>query len=741
MDLYLLLVILLFGLATLDLVVGVSNDAVNFLNPSIGSKAGSMRTILIVASIGVLLGTIFSNGMMEVARKSVFHPEFFSYHALMFIFLSVMLTDVILLDVYNSLGFPTSTTVSLVFELFGAGAAIGFLSSLQGGLDPFNFDAYINVESTFRIIKGIFSSVGIAFLFGCIVQWLSRIIFSYRLESTLSKFGGIFTGLSATLIFNFLLLKGLKGSSLIGDSSMEWLQSYQNYLLFGLFILCASVGQYMISVRKLNPLRYIVLLGTFSLAMAFAGNDLVNFIGVAVAAFQAYGIYFSSGIDAHNLMMDAMASKVPTPTLLLTISGVIMIIALWTSAKARKVSATQIGLSRQGEGSEKFKSNSLSRSVVLGTTYLMSIVGTMSSRRFKLWTDSRFVVEPTERNTGIKENDRPAFDLLRASVDLMVASTLIAYATSLNLPLSTTYVVFMVSMGSTLADRSWGKESAVYRVAGVLNVIGGWLLTAVVAFVTAAIFATFLFYGEFISVMILLLIAVGLIVRSHMGFAKQMKAENRMEDEVSNLAINDNPSAASRSLIAADLGRSAQIVTIAGQSLLSNNKRNLKQLLNELNILGKRQKDIEFRLIRVLRKLEEKNKDVARMHMTAFDYACDFQQSALLTVESEYNHLANLHVVPHGSFTMNYSENLALFGVYASKIVIALNNGESEPHAELINSKRHIVMEINRALEMDLNLYRSGELTTRQVHLQTKLLLELRDMSALAYRIHKVYFG
>ena len=737
-----LLLILLFSLATLDLVVGVSNDAVNFLNPSIGSKAGSMRTILIVASVGVLLGTTFSSGMMEVARKSVVHPEFFSYHALMFIFLAVMLTDVILLDVYNSLGFPTSTTVSLVFELFGAGAAIGFLTSIQSGLDPFNFDAYINVGSTFRIIKGIFSSIGIAFLIGCLVQWLARLVFSYRLESTLSKFGGVFTGLSATLIFNFLLLKGLKGSSLLSPSSMEMIQEHQNYILIALFAICTIIGQYLISVLKTNPLKYIVLLGTFSLAMAFAGNDLVNFIGVAVAAFQAYGIYSISGLDAHDLMMDAMAAKVPTPTLLLTISGVIMILALWTSAKARKVSATQIGLSRQGEGSEKFKSNPISRTLVSSISYLTSFIRSFSSPKFRSWTDSRFVTPVYEKvKSQVKENDRPAFDLLRASVDLMVASTLIAYATSLSLPLSTTYVVFMVSMGSTLADRSWGKESAVYRVAGVLNVIGGWLLTAVVAFVTAAIFATFLFYGEFIAVLILVVIAIGLIVRSHMGFSKKMKAENLMEDEVYNLSSTDDPISASRLLIASDLRRSAGIVTMSGQLLLSNNKRNLKQLLNEIQILGRRQKEIEFRLIRVLKRLEDKNKDIARMHLTAFDYACDFQQSAYVTVESEYNHLANLHLVPHGSFTMNYSENLALFSVYVSKIVGALENGEPEPHAELINSKRHIIMEINRAVEMDLNLYRSGEITTRQVHLQTKLSLELRDMSALAYRIHKVYFG
>jgi len=594
-----LLVVLLFSLSALGLIVGVSNDAVNFLNSSIGSKVASMRTILIVASLGVLLGTTFSSGMMEVARKSVFNPGYFSFHALMFIFVAVMLTNVILLDIYNSLGLPTSTTVSLVFTLFGAGASIGFLTAIEGGLDPFAFSDYINVNTTVDIVQGIFSSVGIAFAVGLIIQWLARLSFTYKLEKSLMKLGGIFTGIAATLIINFLIFKGLKGSSFLTADTVEWLLSKQNIILGSLFVLFTAIGQFLIAVPKINPLKFIVLLGTFSLAMAFAGNDLVNFIGVAVAAFQAYGMYADSGMDAHQLIMDSMAKEVSTPTVILVLAGLIMIFTLWTSAKARKVSATQIGLSRQGEGAERFKPNGMSRmlvSVAGGVNRTMSV---LTSAKFQTWTEQRFQYVST--NQG---KDAPAFDLLRAAVDLMVASSLIAYATSLGLPLSTTYVVFMVGMGSSLADRAWGRESAVYRVAGVLNVIGGWLLTAAVAFIASALFAAFLFYGEFIAALILTVFAIGMIVRSNMGFAKKMESENLLEDEVDNLVHSSDPVALSRNLMAADIRRSSTIVAMAGEALVAKQKRSSIRLSKEIEAVVNRQRNLELKMTRVLKELK-----------------------------------------------------------------------------------------------------------------------------------------
>ena len=736
MDSYLLLVVLLFSLSALGLIVGVSNDAVNFLNSSLGSKVASMRTILIVASLGVLLGTTFSSGMMEVARKSVFNPGYFSFHALMFIFVAVMLTNVILLDIYNTLGFPTSTTVSLVFTLFGAGASIGFLTAIDSGLNPFDFGDYINVETTVDIVQGIFSSVGIAFVAGIGIQWLARLACTYKLEDSLPKWGGVFSGIAATLIINFLIFKGLKGSSFLTKDVVETLLAYQNTILACLFVLFTVVAQGMIASKKVNPLRYVVLLGTFSLAMAFAGNDLVNFIGVAVAAFQAYGMFVSSGMDARELIMDSMAKEVETPTLLLILAGLIMIFTLWTSAKARKVSATQIGLSRQGEGAEKFKPNTLSRWMVSAAGGVSETMAAVSSARFQSWTDDRFQTLPPS-----KDKDAPAFDLVRAAVDLMVASSLIAYATSLGLPLSTTYVVFMVGMGSSLADRAWGRESAVYRVAGVLNVIGGWLLTAAVAFIAAALFAAFLFYGEFIAALILTVFAIGQIVRSNMGFAKKMKSENLVDDEVYNLSLSNDPVSMSRNLMAADIRRSANIVSMAGEALVAKQKRSSVRLNKEIEAVVKRQRDLELKMTRVLKDLKLEEGSQAAVHLMAFDYICDLSQSARIMVEEQYAHLANFHKEPHSQFLLAYADLLALFNPYMHRIVVALESGRAEPHADLLNAKRRIVMDINRGLELDIQRYRQGELTTRQTHLQTKLLLELRDMAALAYRVHKVYFG
>lgn len=735
MDPYFLLVVLLMALAVLDLVVGVSNDAVNFMNSAIGSRAGSYRVILAVASFGVLLGTMFSSGMMEVARKGVFDPGYFTFHSLMFLFVAVMLTDVILLDIYNSLGFPTSTTVSLVFELFGAGTAIGFLTSIERGLDPLNFGEYLNVDSTLRIISGIFSSVGIAFVGGLFVQWLMRLIVTYRLERGLRLAGGVFTGLATTLIVNFLIFKGLKGSVLMGGEMGSWLLTHQNQALLGLFIAFSGLGQLAV-MRGINPLRYVVLLGTFSLAMAFAGNDLVNFIGVSVAAFQSYQLYTVQGFDPRTFSMSAMSEQVSAPFLLLFGAGLIMIATLWLSAKARKVSETQIGLARQGEGSEKFKPNSVSRGLTQAFVFLGGLSTFVMSRRMATWADSRFAADPKAAF-----NSNQAFDFLRASVDLMVASTLIAYATSLGLPLSTTFVVFMVGMGSSLADRAWGKESAVYRVAGVVNVIGGWLLTAVIAFGTAAVFAAFIYYGEFIAALILTVFALGLVVRSHMGFAEQMKAENLVEDVVERLAKSDAPMEQSRMLMASDLRRTADVVVMASEALAGNQKRTTARLRREMKLLLKRQEGLELRMVRILKDFKGDGTAAFRSHLLAFDYVSDMSSSAHALVNAQYDHLMNLHERPHGTFLLAYAEIITLFSAYSSRIVEALETGSGEPHAELLAAKRRIHQDVQRAIDWALQHYRQGEISTRQARLQSKLLMELRDVTALMYRVHRVYFG
>jgi phosphate/sulfate permease len=738
MDPYFLLVLLLMSLAILDLIVGVANDAVNFLNSALGTRAGSFRVILAVASFGVVLGTLFSSGMMEVARNGVFDPSYFSFHSLLFIFVAVMLTDVILLDVYNSVGIPTSTTVSLVFELFGAGTAIGFLTALDRGLNPFMFSEYLNIDSTVRIINGIFASVGVAFITGLTVQWIARLVFTYRLEKTLSYFGGVFSGLAATFILNYLIFKGLKGSVLVNAELGLWLESNQNVLLLIFFACFTLLAQFAV-FRGINPLRFVVLFGTFALSMAFAGNDLVNFIGPALAAFQAYQVYVSSGMDPRLLMMDSMAEEVTTPFYLLFASGVIMILTLWTNAKARKVSETEINLARQGEGSEKFKPNVVSRGITSSTIAVAKVFTKFTGAGLRSWTDERFDQGPIAANTDIR--NQPAFDFVRGSVNLLLASTLIAYATSLGLPLSTTFVVFMVGMGTSLADRAWGQESAVYRVAGVVNVIGSWLLTAVIAFTASAIFATFLYFGEFIAALILTVFALGLVVRSHMGFAEQMKAENLLDDVVERLANSDAPMEQSRRLMASDLQRTADVVVMASEALAGNQKRTTARLRREIKLLIKRQESLELRMVRILKDFKGDGTAAFRSHLLAFDYVSDMSDSAQSLVNAQYDHLMNLHERPHGTFLLAYAESITLFSAYSARIVQALESGTGEPHAELLAAKRRILQDVQRAIDWALQHYRQGEISTRQARLQSKLLMELRDVTALMYRVHRVYFG
>lgn len=735
MDPYFLLVVLLLALATLDLIVGVANDAVNFLNSALGTRAGSFRTILFVASLGVVLGTLFSSGMMEVARKGVFDPSFFSFHSLLFIFVAVMLTDVILLDVYNSLGIPTSTTVSLVFELLGAGAAIGFLTAIDRGLNPFDFDAYINVSSTFSIINGIFSSVGVAFIAGLVVQWVARMFFTYQMEHTLKYFGGVFTGIAASLILNFLVFKGLKGSVLVNSDSLTWLTAHQNLILV-LFFVVFSAGAQLAIHRGKNPLRFVVLFGTFALSMAFAGNDLVNFIGPALAAFQAYQLYVVSGVDPRELMMGAMAEEVTTPFVVLILAGIVMIATLWLNAKSRKVSETEINLARQGEGAEKFKPNMASRLLTSGSIGISNLVGVVVPKSTRQWANPRFT-QP--ERTAEEWRQQPAFDYVRGSVNLMLASTLIAYATSLGLPLSTTFVVFMVGMGTSLADRAWGQESAVYRVAGVVNVIGSWLLTALIAFGASFLFACFIFYGEFIAALILTVFAIGLIIRSHMGFSKQMRAENLMEDALEKLADSDHPMDSSRVLMGSDLDRTANIIIMAADALANNQKRTTGRLRKEVKLLLTRHEQLELRMIRIIKEFKGERSTSFRSHLLAFDYVGDMTESARAMVEVQHEYLANLHARPHGAFLLAYAEVITLFSAYSSRIVRSLETGTCESTSDLLSAKRRIISDIQRILDRELQSYRNGEISTRQSHLETKLLMELRDITALMHRVNQLY--
>ena len=513
------IVVFLFLLAIFDLVVGVSNDAVNFLNSAIGSKAASFKTVITVAAIGVFFGAALSNGMMEIARHGIFQPEQFYFQELMCIFLAVMVTDVILLDIFNTLGMPTSTTVSMVFELLGGTFVLAIVKIAADETGLLGFGDLLNTEKALSVIIGIFLSVAIAFFFGTIVQYISRLIFTFNYTGRLKYTIGIFGGIATTAIIYFMLIKGLKDSSFMTTENKQWVQDNTLTLTTYCFIGFTILMQ-ILHWCKVNVFKVIVLMGTFALATAFAGNDLVNFIGVPLAGLSAFQDFAANGGgEPMEYLMSSLNGPAKTPFFYLFIAGAIMVIALITSKKAKNVIKTSVDLSRQDEGDEMFGSSGVARSIVRSTMNVGQNIAKLIPESAKTWADKRFC-----KDVMIMENGA-AFDLVRASVNLVLAGLLIALGTSLKLPLSTTYVTFMVAMGSSLADRAWGRETAVYRITGVLSVIGGWFITAGAAFTIGAIVTLIMYYGGFIAMLAMIGLTIFLLIRSERMYSKKQKSD------------------------------------------------------------------------------------------------------------------------------------------------------------------------------------------------------------------------
>jgi phosphate/sulfate permease len=509
---YIVIVGLLFLFAISDLVVGVSNDAVNFLNSAVGAKAARFKFLMLIASAGVLIGALFSGGMMEVARSGIFHPTQFYFHEIMLLFLAVMITDVLLLDFFNTLGLPTSTTVSLVFELLGAAFVFSIFKIFDSGESLMHLSKYINTDKAFAIIGAIFISIVIAFTIGFLVMFLTRILFTFFYEKKMRLLGSLFAGISIAVICYFIFLKGLKDVTFVPEHTLEWIN---NNVIYILSVIATGLTIFFILLQffiRFNVFKIVVFFGTFALAMAFAGNDLVNFIGVPMAGFKSFEIFMSSGSTNPDLFsMEMLAQPVKTEIGFLIIAGIIMILALWFSKKAKTVIETSVNLSRQKDGHEQFDSNQLSRAVVRIFHNIGSFLTTRYTKRMSQSLDKRFIQPPPNK----KDPNPPAFDMLRASMNLMVASSLIALGTSLKLPLSTTYVTFMVAMGTSLSDRAWGRESAVYRVSGVFTVIGGWFLTAFIAFTVSGIIAMLLWWGDMVAIALIVPLVVFILIRTH----------------------------------------------------------------------------------------------------------------------------------------------------------------------------------------------------------------------------------
>ncbi|TDE04300.1 inorganic phosphate transporter [Flavobacterium sandaracinum] len=726
-QIYVIMLIALGVLAIIDLMVGVSNDAVNFLNSAIGSKAISFKTTMIVASIGVLIGALFSSGMMEIARSGIFVPSMFSFNDVMIIFLAVMITDILLLDVFNSLGLPTSTTVSIIFELLGAAVCLALYKIYTTSDSIDTLGMYINTKKASTIVYSILLSVLLSFSIGSLVQYISRLIFTFHYEKKLKYFGAIFGGIAITAITFFILIKGLKGVSFISKAQFDWIDEHQ-FMIVGLnFLVFLVLSQVLISYFKVNILRVIILVGTFALALAFAGNDLVNFIGVPIAAFNSYEIFKGSGVSGDSFMMGALANDdIVAPFYFLLLAGVIMVITLWTSKKAKSVIETGVNLSRQGDGIEKFAPNTASRFIVRLGLYIGEGINFFLPKKLQIKIDRRFenIVKPSK-----KTDDEPAFDMVRASVNLMVASILIAIGTSLKLPLSTTYVTFMVAMGTSFADRAWDRESAVYRIAGVFKVIGGWFFTAIIAFILAFITAYILKIGEVFAFVALLLLLGIMLYRS----SRKHKEKVQSEAEIKSLRKEDigtvkemiTESSAQISKVfrktSALYGNLIDNLSLQDLAKLKENKKDQKKLEKEID-------ELKSNVFYFIKNLDDNSVEASKFYILILGYLQDMVQSIDFITTNSYSHVNN----NHKQLKFNQIRDLKTVDEQLQQLLRLLEDSfktENFYKIDLIlNDKQVLLDTVSELISKQIIRIRTTETSPKNSKLYFALLLETNDL-------------
>ncbi|MBT3933921.1 MAG: phosphate permease [Bacteroidetes bacterium] len=732
-SIYLILVIVLFALAISDLIVGVSNDAVNFLNSAVGAKAGSLKLIMLIAAAGVFIGATFSTGMMEVARKGIFHPEQFYFNEIIIIFLAVMITDVILLDFFNTIGFPTSTTVSIVFEILGAAVAVSIVKMTNNADLSQDINTYINSASAMKIIFGILISVIVAFSVGALIQYLVRLWFTFDYEKNISRFGSIYGGLAIATITYFILVKGLKGSPFAnydmpnGEVLKDWVKHNAPLILGISFVGWTLILQVLSWITKINILKFIVFLGTFALAMAFAGNDLVNFIGVPMAGYNAFEFWQNAGsIAPGSFLMTDLAGKVPTNTLFLLIAGFVMVITLYTSKKAKNVIKTSLDLSRQEEGSERFGSSILARTIVRSFKNFGASFGQFVPGSLKRTVDNRFTPIAV---TIEKPEDRPAFDLLRASVILVVSSALISFATSQKLPLSTTYVTFMVAMGASLADRAWGRESAVYRITGVISVIGGWFLTALSAFTVAFVLAYIIHWTNFPGIFILVVIAGLIIFRTHRYQKRKMKSKEKQLADIQEMEMDEISVIRKCSITVIDTLKT--VSTNYGEiinGLITEDRKKLKKALKSINELNQYTKSLKDSSSETITKIRENDVETGHYYIQVLDYLREIAHCLTFIAKPAFDHIDNNHkeLVPAqveelGKLHESIKE-LFDFTLFVMK------DNKYDNVDELIHKQQLILDQINTYKKKQLKRIKNKETGTRNTMLYMELLSESKNL-------------
>tara|TARA_B110000037_G_scaffold63540_1_gene77653 strand:- start:137 stop:2377 length:2241 start_codon:yes stop_codon:yes gene_type:complete len=740
-NIYLLMLVALAVLAVVDIVVGVSNDAINFLNSAIGSKAISIRTIMIVASLGIFIGAVFSSGMMEVARKGIFNPAAFYFDEIMVIFMAVIITDILLLDFFNTLGLPTSTTVSIVFNLLGASIVMSLIKIGASDTETFaDISNYINTDKAITIISGILLSVVIAFSVGAFVQWISRIIFTFQFEKKVKNFGALFGGIALTSITYFIFIKGLKGTPYYKDLS-GILKDNEILIVFAAFIILTLFSYLFQKISQKSILLVIILVGTFGLALAFSGNDLVNFIGVTMAAYHSYEAWSISGIDPTLFSMEVLDKKVPAEPLLLFIAGGIMVVTLWFSKKAKSVAETEIGLSRQNDTHEKFNPNMLSRGLVNIFFGMSSAFSSVMPNSIKTKIENSYERQSAFLISKDQSVNAPAFDMIRASVNLMVAGVLISIATAMKLPLSTTYVTFMVAMGTSLADRAWGRESAVYRVAGVVSVIGGWFLTALAALAASGIVVFLIQWDKVTMIPVLLLLTVVLLVRnfiSHKNKTTRIDPKQLKKSESSTVQGIISESADN---IVNVISRTNKIYANFLEGLSTQNSDLLKKSKKGVAKLDGEIDELRDNIFFFIKNLDETSVRGSNFYITILAYLTDIAQSLDFISKKSYKHVNNQHQKLKFNQFKDLKEIEDRLSLLYKEIIDVFLSRKFERISFIIAQKEELVAFISEKINAQINRTRTEESSPKNTTLYFNILLETKDLLNSIMSLMEEYYS
>jgi phosphate/sulfate permease len=724
---YIFIVGVLMALAVSGLVVGVANDAVNFLNSAVGSKAAPRWVITLVASVGIMIGALTSSGMMEVARSGVFYPTEFAFSEIMMLFLGVMFANVILLDLFNTFGLPTSTTVSLVFGLLGAAlAVVTYKIADSDALVASDISRFINSGKALAIISAILVSVAIAFVCGSVIMFITRVMFTFRYHKLFNRYGALWCGIAFTAIIYFAVFKGLKSSGIISDGFITFFHEHVWPSLIVIWLGSSAIMALLQHAFKVNILKITILAGTFSLALSFAGNDLVNFIGVPIAGYDAYKI--AAAGSGENMLMGALMEPVKANVLLLSIAGIIMVVTLWFSKKARSVADTEINLAKQDEGVERFGSTLLSRSIVRVSVSMNKSIERIMPDSLSRFIERRFL--PVRHS--ITDTDKASFDMIRATVNLTVASLLISLATSLKLPLSTTYVTFMVAMGSSLADRAWGRESAVYRITGVLTVISGWFITALVAFIIAYGVALVLMYGGLIAIIAMTLLCGYMMVQSSLLHKKRAAKEEMVHNRVISAITGDedNNEMLGRCIeeVIETMEKATQIYKETMIGVFNEDRKVLRSMVKESNELFYMARERKYEVMPTLQRLKESNMEAGHYYVQVVDYMSEVTKALVHITRPCFDHIDN----NHEGFTKEQVDDLMAINNEAAaiydRINVMLRTNDFNEMAQVMRMRDSLFESIDEAVRHQLKRIKAKASSTKASMLYLNILNETKTM-------------